>query len=102
MHKFFKAGMLLGLSLSGIYAAAVSSTTARHSHVLVADNRLAVKQLRVHYGQDRIATAVTCYPARRSQRVTPIYRVPSDRNDADGWIWRGNLPTQRSVTTELD
>ncbi|GEO69403.1 hypothetical protein [Levilactobacillus acidifarinae] len=102
MHKFFKAGMLLGLSLSGMYSAAISSTTARHSHVLVAANRLAVQQLQVHYGQNRVAAAVTCYPARRQQRVTPVYRVPSDRDNADGWIWRGNLPTHHSVTPELD
>lgn len=70
--------------------------------MLVADHRFGGKRLQVHYGQERVTTAVTYYSARRHLRVMPVYRVPQDRDSADGWIWRGNLPTQRSVTSELD
>lgn len=97
MHKFFKAGMLLGLSLSGIYTAVASSTAQRRTRVAVAP-QIAVRRIQVHYGQARRQTVVTCYPNRQTHQV-PVYRIAGHRHQAaDGWIWRGNLPTRHPLT----
>lgn len=97
MHKFFKAGMLLGLSLSGIYTAVASSTTQRRARVAVTP-QVAVRRLQVRYGQARRQTVVTCYPSRHRVRQVPVYRIAGHRHQAaDGWIWRGNLPARHSL-----
>ncbi|QMU08441.1 hypothetical protein [Levilactobacillus suantsaii] len=96
MHKFLKAGMLLGLSLSGVYAAVASATGRRRPHVAPASSAPSVNRLRIHYGQDGSATMVAYYPARRHQLGTPVYRLQGAQHNTDGWIWRGKLPRSKA------